>query len=254
VSGRGAATGVRHLLRVDWSPRGEVDLEAWPFTVPAVAQLVREGGMDVAPGVTLLAGENGSGKSTLVEALAAVYPRSGARSNYAHLTGPDASEEDSPLRRHLVARTVPLAARAGFFLRAEVMHEFLATVDANPAESKAWGGAELRARSHGEAFLTVLRHRFDEVGVYFLDEPEAPLSFQSTLSLLLLLDMLRREGSQVVVATHSPMLAALPGATLIEVGEWGMRRVGYDELELARSWRDFMASPDRYLHYLLADA
>lgn len=195
----------------------------------------------------------GAGKSTLVEALAAVYPRSGAETPHAHLTGPGSSQEDSLLRRHLVARTVPLAARAGFFLRAELMHEFLGAVDANPAEARAWGGEELRARSHGEAFLTVLRHRFEEVGVYFLDEPEAPLSFHSTLSLLLLLHMLRREGSQVVVATHSPMLAALPEATLIEVGEWGMRPAGYDDLELARSWRDFMASPGRYLHYLLAE-
>jgi predicted ATPase len=94
-----------------------------------------------------------------------------------------------------------------------------------PTQARAWDGQRLQERSHGESFLAVLRHRFADVGVYFLDEPEAALSFRSCLGLLALLAQLREEGSQVVVATHSPVLAALPGATLLEVGDWGLRRV-----------------------------
>jgi predicted ATPase len=61
-----------------------------------------------------------------------------------------------------------------------------------------------------------------------------------------------REGSQVVVATHSPLLMSLPGATLLEVGEWGIRRVeSYDEIELVRSWRAFLEAPGRYLRHLV---
>jgi hypothetical protein len=88
-----------------------------------------------------------------------------------------------------------------------------------------WNGERLQERSHGESFLTVLKYRFADVGVYFLDEPEAALSFQSCLGLMSLLHQMRREGSQVIVATHSPLLVSLPEATLLEVGDWGIRRV-----------------------------
>jgi predicted ATPase len=243
----------RHFERVDWSPRDNPppDLDAWPFTIPAVAQLVSEGGLDLPAGITFLVGENGSGKSTLVEALAAVYPRRGYVTPFVRKTGPDASDEDSPLRWHLRARTHPQASPAGFFLRSELMHGYLAEIDA-AAASQAWGEEPLQARSHGESFLAVLRLRFSEIGVYFMDEPEAALSFSSCLGLVSLLDQMRREGSQVLVATHSPLLASLPEATLLEVGDCGIRGVeSYDELELVRSWRGFLEAPGRYLRHLV---
>jgi predicted ATPase len=243
----------RHLERIDWVPRrGGVDLSAWPYTVPAVRQLVDEGGFEVPPGITFLVGENGSGKSTLVEAFATVYPRHGAdTSSPLSITGPRPSTEDSPLHWHLKARTHRLAAPGGFFLRADTMHSYLAEIDGTPTESRAWGDEELQARSHGESFLTVLRHRFTDRGVYFLDEPESALSFQSSLALLIVLDTLRAEGSQAIVATHSPLIAALPGATTIELGEWGMRRTDWADLELVHSWRDFLTAPQRWLRHLV---
>jgi predicted ATPase len=242
----------RHLERIVWAPRREVDLDAWPYAIPAVRQLIRDGGFDVPPGVTVLIGENGSGKSTLVEAFAACYPRRGAESATGiAVTGATPSDEDSPLRYHLRARTHPLAAPGGFFLRAETMHAYLAQVDASAAESRAWGDERMQQRSHGESLLAVLRHRFTDRGVYFLDEPESALSFQSSLALLVVLDALRQEGSQVIVATHSPVLAALPGAVTIELGEWGMRRTPWEELDLVQSWRDFLTAPARWLRHLL---
>jgi predicted ATPase len=247
----------RHLERVDWRPSQQhpPDLEAWPFTVPAVAQLVTEGGIEIPAGITFLAGENGSGKSTLVEALAAVYPRRGFVTTFVHKTGPEPSSEDSSLRWHLRARTHPQASPAGFFLRSELMHDYLAHVDAGSgteSRATAWGQEPLQERSHGESFLAVLRLRFADVGVYFMDEPEAALSFSSCLGLVSLLDQMRREGSQVVVATHSPLLMSLPGATVLEVGEWGIRLAhSYDDVELVRSWRDFLAAPGRYLRHLV---
>jgi predicted ATPase len=217
-----------------------------------VRQLIDDGGFEVPPGVTMLIGENGSGKSTLVEAFAAVYPRAGAESTSAlPVTGPRPSTEDSPLRWHLRARTHPLAAPGGFFLRAETMHTYLAAIDRSPGDARAWGGEQMQSRSHGESFLAVLRHRFTDRGVYFLDEPESALSFQSGLALLVVLDALRQEGSQVIMATHSPLLAALPGATTIELGDWGMRRTGWEDLDIVRSWRDFLTAPERWLRYLL---
>jgi predicted ATPase len=239
---------------VEWRPRGGFDPEAWPYAIPAVRQLIEEGGFDVPPGVTVLLGENGSGKSTLVEAFAAIYPRRGAdTTSRISVTGAQPSDEDSPLRWHLRAKTHPLAAPGGFFLRAETMHAYLAQVDASDADGRAWGGEKLHQRSHGESFLAVLRHRFADRGVYFLDEPESALSFQSSLALLVVLDVLRQEGSQVIMATHSPLLAALPGSTTYELGDWGLRRVEWDEADLVRSWRDFLNAPQRFLRHLLLD-
>jgi predicted ATPase len=181
-------------------------------------------------------------------------PRHGAEtSSGVSVVGPAPTGDESPLSRFLRAKTHRLASPGGFFLRAEAMHSYLAAVDASPMERKAWGGETLNARSHGESFLAVLRHRFVDRGVYFLDEPESALSFQSSLALLALLDTLRAEGSQVIMATHSPLLAALPGATVLELGEWGIRETAWEDLDLVTSWRDFLRTPDRYLRHLLAD-
>lgn len=242
----------RHIERVDWTPdpRQPPDLTTWPFTVPAVAQLIREGGLDIPPGITFFVGENGSGKSTLIEAIAERYPR--GLLHPPAIAGPLPSEEDSPLAWHLRPRVHRRASPAGFFLRAEAMHSFLSRVDANPAQARAWEGEKLQEQSHGESFLAVLRHRFDEQGVYFLDEPEAALSFHSSLGLIALLDTMRKEGSQVLVATHSPLLVTLPGATLIEFDEAGFRAVdGFENLALVRQWRAFLTEPNRYFRHLL---
>jgi len=244
----------RHLERYDWVPRRgfEENQDRWPFNIPAVAHLIADDGFEVPPGITFLVGENGSGKSTLIEAFAAAYPRHGAESaSTLSVTGPPVSDEDSPLHRHLRARTHRLAAPGGFFLRAEAMHAYMASIDRSPADLRAWGGQRLQTRSHGESFIAVLQHRFADRGVYFLDEPEAALSFQSSLALLMVLDALRAEGSQAIVATHSPLVSALPGATTYELGEWGMRRVEWDELDVVANWRDFLAAPGRWLRHVV---
>jgi len=222
--------------------------------MPAVAQLISEGGIEIPPGITYLVGENGSGKSTLVEAFAAVYPRPGFISPFVKVTGPQPSAEDSSLAYHLRAKTDKRASPAGFFLRAETMHGYFASVDADDTQERMWNGERLQDRSHGESFLAVLKYRFADVGVYFLDEPEAALSFQSCLGLMSLLHRMRQERSQVILATHSPLLVSLQEATLLEVGDWGIRRVETaEELELVRAWKDFLDAPPRYLRYLLED-
>ena len=243
----------RHLQRIAWAPRPGVDLSAWPFTLPAVRQVIDDGGLDVPPGVTFLVGENGSGKSTLVEAFAAVYPRLGVDNPFLNVVGARTEREDSPLRWHLQAVTHPLASPAGFFLRSETLHDYLRAVDDTPTAQRAYGGERLTERSHGEAVITLLRYRFDEPGVYFLDEPEAALSFTSTLALLGVLADLAAAGCQVVAATHSPLLTALPGASLLEVGPWGLRRATWSDLELVDTGRAFLDNPQRYLRHLLAE-
>jgi predicted ATPase len=231
--------------------RGKVRMESWPFTIPAVRDLV-ENGFDPAPGLTVFIGENGSGKSTLVEAIAAAWSRHvGAhRRNVSLAATARPSNEDSNLDRALRLLGTRGGGKGGFFLRAEKMDELFSAVGPSGLWADRFGGVDLHARSHGQAFLQVLRTRVVDPGLYLFDEPEAALSFTSCLGLIALLAQIPSEGLQAIVATHSPLIAATPGATLIEVGEWGMRKVAYEDLALVQSWRDFLASPGRYVKYL----
>ena len=97
----------------------------------------------------------------------------------------------------------------------------------------------------------MLRTRFADVGFYVLDEPEAALSFAGTLTLLATLDELVRAGSQVLCATHSPVLASLPGATIVELDDTGMHAASWGDLDLVMHWRNYLADPQRYLRHLL---
>lgn len=232
------------VVRVEISPASSaVSSGAWPMTIPAVAQLAREG-LDLPAGVTFLVGENGSGKSTLVEAVAMAFGMSpeGGSTQGMHTT----VTTESPLSEALRLRRGLGASRWGFFLRAETMHGWY-------TYSRAMDGPDYHAMSHGESFLEVLRTRVNSTGFYCLDEPEAALSFSSTLGLMAALHDLTRAGAQVLCATHSPVLASLPDATILEVGEWGYRRAAWDDLELVQHWRAYLDTPGRYLRHALAD-
>jgi predicted ATPase len=239
------------VRRVDVD-KGKVRAGRWPYTIPAVRDLV-EHGFEPSPGLTVLIGENGSGKSTLVEAIAAAWARlvrAHKRDVSLNATA-EPSAEDSDLDRGLWLLGTRGGGRGGFFLRSERMHELFDAVHASRRWSEASGGVDLHARSHGEAFIQLLKNRFSEPGLYLFDEPEAALSFTSCLGLIALLARLPGEGSQAIVATHSPLIAATPGATVLELGEWGMRKAKYEDLELVRSWREFLEKPERFVKYLV---
>ncbi len=240
------------VARVEADPERPLPPGQWPADIPAVAQLLRDG-LDLPKGVTFLVGENGSGKSTLVEGVAMAYGlgREGGGTGSQHGT----RSSESPLSRALRLRRGLGAGRWGFFLRAETMHGFYTYLEDNPGSAKDVYRQDpaFHEMSHGESFLTVIARRFDSPGFYCLDEPEAALSFTSTLSLMDSLLSLTAEGGQVLCATHSPVLAALPGATLLEVGEWGYRETTWEELELVWHWRRFLASPEAYLRHLTSE-
>jgi predicted ATPase len=110
---------------------------------------------------------------------------------------------------------------------------------------------EFHKLSHGESFLEILRTRFDSPGLYCLDEPEAALSFTAQIALVATMHEMSQTGAQFVCATHSPLLAALPGAMLLEVGPWGLRPTTYRDLELVAHWSAYLAEPMRYLRHVL---
>lgn len=236
------------VVQVSWSPQPDIPVDpgAWPLTIPAVAQVMAEG-LDLPPGITFLVGENGSGKSTLVEAVAVAYGLSpeGGTAFGRHET----RTTESPLHHHLHVQRGIGAGRWGFFLRAETMHGWYTYMDAHGGPNDT----DYHAMSHGESFLEVLTRKFDSPGFYCLDEPEAALSFRSSLTLIRVLHDIAQAGGQVLCATHSPVLASLPGAHVLEVGEWGLRETTWDELELVRHYRSYLDAPQRYLRHTLAD-
>ena len=105
-------------------------------------------------------------------------------------------------------------------------------------------------QSHGESFIEYFESRARIGGLWMFDEPESALSFQSCLILIAQIRQLVAEGSQVILSTHSPLLAALPGARILELGEWGIRSTAYDDLDLVQSWRLFLDAPERILRHL----
>ncbi|WP_311209837.1 MULTISPECIES: AAA family ATPase [unclassified Aeromicrobium] len=232
------------VVRVKPERRGDgPPLESWLLDVPAVQQVLRDG-LDLAPGVTFLVGENGAGKSTLVEAVAMAYglsPEGGSTQGW-HRTRPS----ESALHGELTLQRGVGTGSWGFFLRAETMHGWY-------TYQEGVGGHDLHAMSHGESFLEVLRRRFDSPGFYCLDEPEAALSFSSSLTLLRTLHDIAEGGGQVLCATHSPIVASLPGARVLEVGPWGLRETTWDDLDLVHHWRAYLAAPGRYLRHVLAN-
>lgn len=247
---RGGLFDDRPVRRLYADPEAVFDPSVWPASIPAVAQLLREG-LELPHGVTFLVGENGSGKSTIIEGIATAYgmPPEGGSTNGSHVTRPS----ESPLGGWLRTERSLGTPKWGFFLRAETMHGFYTYLEQHPSTSAYRGDPRFHELSHGESFLALLDSRFDSPGFYCLDEPEAALSFSSTLALVGVLADLTRRGAQVLCATHSPVLAALPGATILEVGEWGLRPRAWEDLELVDHWRRYLAEPRRYLRHVLEE-
>ncbi|MEE1825695.1 AAA family ATPase [Streptomyces sp. BE20] len=239
-------------LRVHPQLLGADDRDAWPWTVPCVRALVGAGVTLPAP-VTFLVGENGSGKSTVVEAVAEAFGLDsyGGRGGSRYASPRERSALGERLRleytpRGLAMASGPRSGRRGFFLRAESAMRMM-------AEKQGWPGyweERTDLMSHGEGFLTVFESMFRGPGLYVLDEPEAALSFTSSLRLVALLQELGRSGAQVVCATHSPILAATPDAAVLEVGEHGIRPTRWQDLALVDHWRRYLERPESYLRHL----
>ncbi|WP_439681856.1 AAA family ATPase [Embleya sp. MST-111070] len=227
--------------------------ETWPFTMAPVRQLAAEG-LDFDRPLTFLVGENGSGKSTIVEAIAGTARISShggkAGTKYAGAGAP--TPLGAVLRPDLTkagARLIggPRLKRRGFFLRAETLFDLGQNVSGWPG----FWEQDLTKQSHGEGFMTVFDAMLREPGLYLMDEPEAALSFTSCLTLVGLMHELATTGSQIICATHSPILAATPDADIVEVGDHGIRHTTWDALQLVDHWRRFMQDPQAYLRHIV---
>ena len=232
-----------------------VEGDRYLLEIPAVRHLAQGNPLVFRAPVTFLAGENGTGKSTLLEAIAVAWgfnPEGGTR-NFRFST----SASHSSLWRSLTLtkRGFP---EDGFFLRAESFYNVATNIDQMDEGPSfggqvidSYGGISLHRQSHGESFLALVQNRFGGHGIYLLDVPEAALSPTRLLSLLVLIDDLVKNDSQLIIATHSPILMAYPGADILQFSENGIQAVPYKETEHYQVTRRFLEDPDRMLRYLL---
>jgi predicted ATPase len=219
-----------------------------PFEIP----ILRDGlGLTFDTPVTFFVGENGSGKSTLLEALAwSVGFGSHGGSRDHRLAGDDDG--------HALGRALKLMWRQrtanGFFLRAETFHNLSTYLESIGSTFARYGGQSLHTRSHGEAFLALFEHRFED-GLFILDEPEAALSPQRQLAFLRILHQLTAPRiAQFIIATHSPLLLTFPGATVLTLDDGKIHAVDYRETEHFRLTRDFLEAPERFFRHLFDDS
>ena len=206
--------------------------------------------------VTFLVGENGTGKSTLLEAVALALgfnPEGGSR-NFSFST----RDTHSGLHNYLRLHRGPYRPKDGFFLRAESFYNTATEVErladsglSSPSDFlQCYGGRSLHHQSHGESFLSLVHSRFRGQGIYLLDEPEAALSPARQLTLLAEIHRLVEDGSQLLIATHSPILMAYPKGEILLLGDGPIHSVDYRETEHYQITKSFLDSPERMLRVL----
>jgi predicted ATPase len=250
----------------------------FPYTLPFIKTLER---LDFLSEVTFLVGENGCGKSTLLEILTCAVGSItvGSESVRTDRTLTAVREFSNHLKLSWSKRT-----RKGFFMRAEdffgyakklaqiregLEKDVLDIEDEYQGRSKtALGlakmpfmreigalqrdyGEGLDSNSHGESFIKLFQERFVGEGLYLLDEPEAPLSPNRQLSLLALIKSMVDQHGQFIIATHSPILLAYPGATILSFDGGKIHIEAYDDLEHVTTMKTFLNDPQAYLRHLM---
>ena len=249
------------LRRIALVRDGEIDWNAFPFSVPAIRALRA---IEVRSRVLCFVGENGSGKSTLLEAIALAcgFGHEGGTRNFRFSTQDRPAESpEAPVERLADALRMSWTKRQrdGFFLRAESFYNVATYLDRlerettmGPSPLQSYGGISLHARSHGESFFTLFLERFAGKGIYLLDEPEAALSAARQLALMVRMhDLLASDAeTQFVIATHSPILLGFPGTQIVSFDGGRVAEIAYRETDAYLLTRRFLDNPDRMLSEL----
>jgi predicted ATPase len=266
-----------HLESLSVREFSERDVNEFPFYLDVIKSL-RE--IKFASPVTLFVGENGSGKSTLMESLACAVN--------SVTVGSESVKTDKTLaavRKLSMCYRLAWKKRThkGFFLRAEDFFGYakkmrqtqeelqreLANVDDDYKERSKFAadlarqpyaselgamrrryGDGLDTHSHGESFLALFQTRFVPDGLYLLDEPEAALSPSRQLTFISALKNMIEQNSQFIIATHSPIILAFPGATILNFDGGRIQEVQYNQLEHVKLTKDFLNSPQSFLKHL----
>lgn len=230
-------------LSIDW---GKIDSKSYLRQIPAISNLTV---LKFERAVTFLVGENGSGKSTLLEAMAvaAGFNPEGGTKNYKFATYNSHSELHAAIR---LVRSC-YQPDCGYFLRSESFYN-VATQEREYADA-AHPSERYHEKSHGESFLAVAQKYFRPRGLYFLDEPEAALSPQRQLTLLLDIHNCASSGSQFVIATHSPILLGVPEAEILRFDQGPLQTCSYEETDAYQVMEMFINNRSLLLQHLLEE-
>jgi len=229
-----------------------INTQSYLYDLPIVKHLREHKSIPITHNITFFVGENGTGKSTLLEGIALAYGfnAEGGSRNFNFST----QNSHSELYKHLTLAKSKYP-KDGFFLRAESFYNTASYIDKLKEDDeyalKSYGNKSLHAQSHGESFLALLQNRFGGDGIYLLDEPEAALSPTRLLTLIAEMDMLVKRNSQFIIATHSPILLAFPGAEIYEFSENGVESVSYKQTQHYQITRQFLENPEKMLEILL---
>lgn len=223
--------------------------KVYPFSIAAFKRLEP---IEFNNNVTFFVGENGSGKSTLLEAIAYkcdFNTAGGGRNNYYEVHSSESALGD------YIKLSWTRKVTNGFFLRAESLYNFASHIDSlGPAAYEPYGGKSLHEQSHGESFLSLFANRFGKQGIYLLDEPEAALSPIRQLTLLRIIRDLEEDSqSQFIIATHSPILLAYPGAQILDFDTSPVSETTYEDTSHYKITKGFLENRDRYLRKLFED-
>jgi len=212
------------------------DLDFFPFNLPIIQKLNK---LVFNQSVTFFTGDNGTGKSTLLEAIAielGFNPEGGSK-NFRFSTHDSHSELSQYIR--LVKGTS--RPQDGYFLRSESFYNLLTEIDElKLSTANYYGGQSLHNRSHGESVLTLLSRRLSGNGIYIFDEPESGLSPIGLFKFLILIDELVQKGSQIIIATHSPIILGYRNAEILEFKDDNISVVGYKETDVYGLYKRFL--------------
>lgn len=266
-----------HLRSVELGATSGLQKTRYPFALPLIRTFSR---IQFTTPITFFVGENGTGKSTLLSAIAASIGSIAVGTNNLDEDPDLAPARD--LSRYL-RLSWQVRTRKGFFLRAEdfinytrrlsrlrtEMEQELCNTEAEYADRSEYAknlasgpfkgqlhalrelyGEGLDKQSHGESFISLFQARFVPGGVYLLDEPEAALSPLKQLALLSLFKEMERQGGQFIIATHSPILMAYPGATILSFDDPPVRPISFSQLEHVNLTRDFLNNSEAFLRHL----
>ena len=236
-----------YLKRVWYDPAATIDPKLYPFCLP----LFRNGAFELTfdRPVTIIAGENGVGKSTLLEDIAVLagFDQGGGGPGYRAIDHSRASEVGGGLLAEaLKASWLPKAGK-GWFFRAESFFSVARYLDKAGSLS-----ADFLSHSHGEGFLRFFEERCSRPGIFIFDEPESALSPNRQFDFLKLLRRIEAGGqSQVIMATHSPLLMALPGARLLRMDKYGVGEVALEDTDHFRIMREFIMDRHGFVQAML---
>ncbi len=230
-------------IMVDWS---KIEADSYLRKIDAIRDLQE---LSFEKPITFFVGENGSGKSTLLEALAVAYgfnPEGGTK-NYSFSTYDSHSSLCNALRISKGYRK----ASWGYFLRAESFYN-VATKEEEYSDI-AHPSQKYHEKSHGESFLALAQNQLKPNGLYIFDEPEAALSPQRQLTLLMEINACAKQGSQFIIVTHSPILLGTPDAEILTFDDGCIHACKYEETDSYRVTEMFINNREHLLRRLLSD-